>query len=155
MSEEQKRLAQLRDTIAYHAKKYHEENAPEISDEAYDTLLHELIALEVVVEGRQTNTVADGSSVSEAFAKVEHVVRQWSFDNVFSFGELSDWEARLVRILDEADRSGEALDYVCEHKIDGLKLIIEYRSGQLVRAATRGNGRIGESNTRYDQPMHQ
>lgn len=147
MTTDQKRLQQLRETIAYHAKKYHEENAPEISDEAYDTLLYELIALEVKLEGKQSNTVADGSAVSAAFSKVEHKVRQWSFDNVFSPAELADWEGRLRRILTEADRPDEPVTFVAEHKIDGLKLIIEYESGELVRASTRGNGRVGEDVT--------
>ncbi len=141
------RLAQLRETIAYHAKKYHEDQAPEISDEVYDALLQETLKLEKKVEGKSTSGVADGARANGAFAKVKHQVRQWSFDNVFSYEELQDWESRLNRILAEADRDGEFIDFVCEHKIDGLKLIVEYKDGQLARASTRGNGRVGEDVT--------
>jgi len=146
-TDDRTRLQQLRETIAYHAKKYHEENDSEISDEAYDALLHEAIALEEQVEGGRTSGVADGARASGAFSKVEHRVRQWSFDNVFSYEELEGWQSRLQRIMVEADREAEAVEYVCEHKIDGLKLIVEYEAGVLVRASTRGNGRVGEDVT--------
>lgn len=141
------RLAQLRELIEYHRKKYHEQDNPEISDEAFDALLVELQDLETIVEGKITTAETVGGAVSSAFSKVTHKVRQWSFDNVFSFEELSDWEGRLVRILEEADRLGESIEYVAEHKIDGLKLIIEYKDGKLFRASTRGNGRVGEDVT--------
>lgn len=143
----EKRLQKLREVITHHAKKYHEEQSPEISDEAYDALLQELISLEQEVEGKQTNSVADGAAVSAAFTKVTHRVRQWSFDNVFSQDELQAWADRLHRLLAEADRKGEVISYIAEHKIDGLKLILEYEAGVLVRASTRGDGRVGEDVT--------
>lgn len=144
---ERKRLQQLRETVAYHRKRYHEEDAPEISDEAYDALLVELKALELRLEG--SVSVADfvGGAASEAFAKVTHRVRQWSFDNVFTEEELREWDARLRRLISEADQAPESLSYVAEHKIDGLKLVIEYEKGELVRASTRGDGVIGENVT--------
>lgn len=145
--EQVRRLQQLRETVAYHRARYHEDDAPEISDEAYDALLSELRALELALEGRVTEADIIGGTANEAFAKVEHTVRQWSFDNVFTAAELREWDARLQRLMREADRQGEVLDYVAEHKIDGLKLIIEYEAGVLVRAATRGNGSVGENVT--------
>lgn len=141
------RLAQLRDAVAYHQRRYHEEDAPEISDTAYDALVRELSALEERLEGvRSTTSEAIGGAPSDAFAKVRHTVRQWSFDNVFSIEELREWEARLVRLLEREERSAN-LEYVAEHKIDGLKLVLEYERGVLARAATRGNGEVGEDVT--------
>jgi DNA ligase (NAD+) len=147
MTDTQKRLQQLRETITHHAKKYHEDNISEISDEAYDALLYESIRLEEQIEGKRSSGVGDGAKASSAFTKVTHQVRQWSFDNIFSHEELIEWDARVRRLLTEADHSTTSLAYVLEHKIDGLKLIIEYKAGELVRCATRGNGQVGEDVT--------
>ena len=145
--QEEQRLTQLRGAVAYHRRKYHEEDAPEISDEAYDALVRELHDLETHIEGTVSETTeAVGGAPSEAFAKVTHTVRQWSFDNVFSTEELREWEARLWRILQREERVA-TLTYVAEHKIDGLKLVVEYVGGALTRAATRGNGVVGEDAT--------
>lgn len=141
------RLQQLRATVALHRKKYHDEDAPEISDEAYDALLSELQTLELQLEGRVTTASTVGGEVSEAFSKVTHKVRQWSFDNVFTEAELRDWDARVRRLVTEADHSPADVSYVAEHKIDGLKLIIEYEKGLLVRTSTRGDGQVGENVT--------
>jgi len=147
MEDLQKRLQQLRDTVAYHRAKYHDEDAPEISDEAYDALLVELQQLELAHEGKITTAATIGGSADNAFSKVTHRVRQWSFDNIFSHDELVEWDARIRRLLVEADYSTAGLAYVLEHKIDGLKLIVEYKRGELVRCATRGNGLVGEDVT--------
>ena len=145
--DDKKRLLQLRETVSYHQKRYYDEDAPEISDEAYDALIEELQKLELTIEGKVsavTGTVA--GKISEAFAKVTHKVRQWSFDNVFDERELIEWDARANRLVAEADANGKP-SYICEHKIDGLKLVIEYENGVLVRAATRGDGEVGEDVT--------
>jgi len=142
------RLQKLRETVSYHQKLYYSEDSPKISDQAYDALLLELAELELAVEGKASvvsSTV--GGEASEAFAKVNHKVRQWSFDNVFLETELREWDSRLKRLLREADHSVAGLSYVAEHKIDGLKLVVEYEKGQLVRASTRGDGKIGENVT--------
>ncbi len=131
----------------YHRQKYHDEDAPEISDEAYDALLVELRDLELRVEGRVSTADTVGGAVHDAFAKVKHRVRQWSFDNVFTEEELKEWGMRLKRLVSEADQPSELLSYVAEHKIDGLKLVIEYAEGQLVCASTRGDGITGENVT--------
>lgn len=144
---ERKRLEQLRETVAIHRIKYHDEDAPEISDEAYDALLTELSTLEKTVEGKVTTASTVGGDNKEAFSKVTHRVRQWSFDNVFSEGELIDWDTRITRLVSEADYDPADISYVVEHKIDGLKLVIEYEQGKLVRTSTRGNGQVGENVT--------
>lgn len=141
------RLAQLRETVAYHREKYHTDDSPEISDEAYDALLEELQKLELKIEGEVSDAATVGGDVSQAFSKVKHIVRQWSFDNVFGEDELQEWDERVKKQIREADYNVADLEYVAEHKIDGLKLIIEYKEGQLVRASTRGDGVIGEDVT--------
>ncbi len=146
--EDQSRLEQLRELIAYHQHKYHAEDAPEISDEAYDALLHELIDLEERVEGKKSRvSQAVGAAGSEAFSKVRHTVPQWSFDNVFTHEELTEWANRLERVLDKADANSTELTFVAEQKFDGLKLVLEYHQGKLYRAATRGDGEVGEDVT--------
>lgn len=143
-----KRIAELRKLIAYHQKQYYDLDAPEISDAAYDSLLVELKTLVGATD--ETNDALlnpVGGQVSEAFARVTHTVRQWSFDNVFSYEELEAWEARLKRHYEAEDVVHQTISYVAEHKIDGLKLILEYKAGKLVRAATRGNGVVGEDVT--------
>jgi DNA ligase (NAD+) len=146
--DQRQRLPKLRETVEYHHKRYHEEDKPEISDQAYDTLVIELQQLELATEGRvSTVSEAVGGAVNEAFSKVKHIVRQWSFDNVFTEDELRDWDFRLKRLIQEADQSPSKLSYVAEHKIDGLKLVVEYKAGKLIQAATRGDGVIGENVT--------
>jgi DNA ligase (NAD+) len=147
MQADRERLQQLREIVAYHRKRYHDEDSPEISDEAYDALLNELRALELKVEGQVLTADTVGGAVSEAFAKVKHTVRQWSFDNVFTEEELREWDTRVKRLVVEADHSPEEVSYVAEHKIDGLKLVVEYEQGVMVRAATRGDGVTGENVT--------
>lgn len=146
---EQKRAKKLRDLIERHRSKYHEHDAPEISDEAYDSLIAELALLEAKysdLKSTTSPTVRVGGAPSTAFAKVTHRVRQWSFDNVFDDVELKEWEARALRVLKEKEISGIPT-FVAEHKIDGLKLVVEYEKGIFVRAATRGDGVVGEDVT--------
>ena len=138
-------LNELRKLVAYHQLKYHTEDAPEISDQAYDALMKELGILENKLEGKKSDvTERVGGEVSNAFAKVKHAVPQWSFDNVFDFDELKAWEQKLKRYLDKQGLSIAKIDYVAEHKIDGLKLVIEYKKGEFFRALTRGDGEVGE-----------
>ncbi len=144
------RIVELRRLISYHKAKYHEEDAPEISDEAYDSLITELGRLEAEhpeLKGGPSILEEVGGSASDAFKKVRHQVRQWSFDNVFTEDELGEWEARLLRVLATEGVSKESVSYVGEQKIDGLKVVLEYQEGKLKRAATRGDGTIGEDIT--------
>ncbi|MBY0309955.1 NAD-dependent DNA ligase LigA [Patescibacteria group bacterium] len=146
VSNNDERMARLRELLVYHQARYYQDDAPEISDQAYDALVTELRALEASLGVVSSVASAVGGEASAAFSKVTHAVRQWSLDNVFTREELSAWEDRLVRIL---QKSGifETPTYVAEHKLDGLKLVIEYVEGRLVRAATRGDGQVGEDVT--------
>lgn len=145
---EKKRLRELRTLVAHHQKQYHELDAPLVSDEVYDSLVRELASLEEKYEGKaSTVTTAIGAAPRAAFSKVTHAVPQWSFDNVFSAAELTDWEGRLYRQIADADVVVPQVSYVAEHKIDGLKLVLTYESGVLVQAVTRGDGLVGEDVT--------
>lgn len=145
-----RRIKKLRVLVLYHQKQYHERDAPEISDEAYDSLAIELAELEEAhpeLKSENTPTETVGGVPSEAFTKVKHAVRQWSFDNIFSEAELALWVARTERYLASRGVPDAHQSYVCEHKIDGLKVILEYTDGVFIRAATRGNGIDGEDVT--------
>jgi DNA ligase (NAD+) len=145
---DRKRLEKLRSLVAYHKHLYHTLDAPEISDQAYDALMLELAQLEEQVEGGQSEVTASvGDVPSEAFTKVRHAVPQWSFDNVFDQTELVAWEERLIRYLMKQGVATPRPTYVAEHKIDGLKIVLEFKAGKFVRAATRGDGVIGEDVT--------
>lgn len=149
-AEAKRRIKTLRGLVKHHQDLYHSKDAPEISDEAYDSLVRELAVLEEEFGGLvpgKSPLERVGGSVSEAFTKVRHEVRQWSFDNVFDEAELRAWEGRVYRQLAAADIKDAEPTYVAEHKIDGLKVILTYTDGILVRAATRGDGRVGEDIT--------
>jgi DNA ligase (NAD+) len=87
-----------------------------------------------------------GGHVVDSFQKVKHEIRQWSFDNVFNFQELSDWEERNTTLLKKQGITRKPT-YIAELKIDGLKIILTYKNGVLVRGATRGDGETGEDIT--------
>ena len=149
MDESQARLRidELRKTLEYHAKKYYDEDKPEISDYEYDMMMNELKALEkqfpeLVSSDSLTQKV--GGHVKEGFTQVEHEVPLQSLQDVFSFDELREFDERVRKQLHDG---GEKLKYVVETKIDGLSMAIEYVQGKFVRAATRGNGLIGEDVT--------
>ncbi len=148
--EVESRAKELARLIAYHSEQYHEKDAPEVSDEVYDSLVTELLRLEGVypiLKSESSVTEKVGGRAQDAFKKVKHRVQQWSFDNVFSDEELQEWEDRLYRFLEKQDIRNTSLTYVSEHKIDGLKIILEYTEGVLVRATTRGDGVVGEDIT--------
>ena len=143
-----KRLKQLQALITYHQERYHALDAPEISDEAYDSLVRELAEIEMQINGSVSHiSTAVGAASRAAFSKVRHPVRQWSFDNAFSKSDLQEWEERLKRQLVEADVVAPKITYVAEHKIDGLKLVLTYKAGLLIQAVTRGDGTVGEDVT--------
>ncbi len=147
--EAKERILKLAETVSRHAKLYHEKDNPEISDEVYDSLLRELFLLEQKFPEFKLSsspTQRIGGAPIKEFVKVRHEVRQWSFDNVFDFNELKEWEERAIRFLKK-----ESIDkkptYVAELKIDGLKVVLTYKDGIFTRGATRGNGEIGEDIT--------
>src|SRR6478672_1951376 len=134
----EQRLKDLRDAIRHHEERYYIQNAPEVSDEEFDRLLHELERLEadypdLVTPDSPTQRVA-GRPI-EGFATVEHLVPMLSLDNAYNEDEL--------RAFDERVRKGAGaaqVGYVAELKIDGLSIALTYENGRLVRGATRGDG---------------
>ena len=145
----QEKYNALKKLIEIHRQKYHQEDAPEISDEAYDALLRELELIEnaLGIEHSQQQSKKIGGKILEGFEKTKHLVPQWSYDNVFNFNELQNWEDRNRKILLKDWDDTTSSEYVAELKIDGLKIILTYRNGKLVKGATRGDGEIGEDVT--------
>lgn len=144
-----KRIKKLVEEIEKHRYFYHVSDQPVISDEAYDSLLRELEDLEGTYPGLSlpnSPTKRVGGEPLQAFRKVKHQVKQWSFDDVFDFEELRSWCDRTVRALEKKGIS-EIPEYICELKIDGLKMILTYEEGILVQGATRGDGSVGEDAT--------
>jgi DNA ligase (NAD+) len=144
------RLGKLKELIEYHRHAYHTKDAPEISDEAYDSLFRELEALETQYPELLTSdspTQRVGGEPLKEFVKVKHEHSQWSFDDVFDLAELKKWDEKVRNFMEKAGVADEKLEYCCELKIDGLKIILTYENGELVRGATRGDGEVGEDVT--------
>jgi DNA ligase (NAD+) len=144
------RINDLIELINYHRSKYYIQDAPEISDTVYDSLLQELVLLEnkyPKLKKANSPTVLVGDRPIEAFVKIKHKYPQWSYDNIFSYNELIAWHDRVMRFAEKEGVNINNLDLVCEQKIDGLKVILTYEDGVLVTAATRGDGEIGENVT--------
>lgn len=144
-TEAKKRIEELRKITAYHAKKYYDEDDPEISDFEYDMLMLELRNLEkeypdLITKDSLTQHV--GGTVKEGFEKIEHEVPLQSLQDIFDFNELYAFDERIKKVL-ELDN----LKYIVETKIDGLSVALEYKNGIFVRGATRGNGLVGEDIT--------
>ena len=142
--EAKERIKKLRATLEYHAKKYYDEDKPEITDYEYDMMMNELKSLEKQFPeliDNESLTQKVGGHVKEGFKQVEHEVPLQSLQDVFSYDELRDFDDRVKKQLHDG---GTNLKYVVETKIDGLSMAIEYKDGKFVRAATRGNGLIGE-----------
>lgn len=143
MEDIKKRIEELREIIEYHNHKYYVEDNPEISDYEYDMLMRELKKLEEEYpEFKSPNSPTErvGGKPLKEFQQVQHAVPMLSLQDVFSFEELKDWHNRVVSTVGE-------VEYVVELKIDGLSVSILYEKGELVRAATRGDGNIGEDVT--------
>src|SRR6478672_6693736 len=143
----EQRLKDLRDAIRHHEERYYIQNAPEVSDEEFDRLLHELERLEadypdLVTPDSPTQRVA-GRPI-EGFATVEHLVPMLSLDNAYNDEELRAFDERVRR---GAGLGDQLVAYVAEMKIDGLSLALTYEDGRLVRGATRGDGVRGEEVT--------
>ena len=135
-------IQKLRKTIDIHRKKYHNLDSEEISDSVLDDLKHKLYKLEqkypsLVIKNSPTQKIE--GSIKKGFKRVTHVIQQWSFNDIFSEVELNEFDKRIKKWL-KADN----VEYFCETKIDGLKLVLKYKKGVLVSAATRGNGKVGE-----------
>ena len=147
IEEAKKRIISLREKLEYHAKKYYDEDNPEISDFEYDMMMNELKNLEksfpeLITAESLTQKV--GGTVKEGFAKVTHEVPLQSLQDIFNFEELASFDERMKK---EASQHELPLSYVVETKIDGLSVSLEYKKGVFYRGATRGNGSIGEDVT--------
>lgn len=144
------RFKKLKETIDYHRVLYHTHDTPEISDEAYDSLIREFAELEEkypVLKDVDSPTERVGGEPLKEFVKVTHAVRQWSFDDVFNTASLEKWNEKVLNFIKKSGVEHEKVEYCCELKIDGLKVILTYEDGVLVRGATRGDGTVGEDVT--------
>ncbi len=134
--------------IAHHDSLYYQQDAPAISDAAYDGLRARLAAIEARfpdLAGAESPTQRVGAAPVEAFGKVRHDVPMLSLGNAFTSEDVAEFVERVRRFL--ALRVNDPLVFTAEPKIDGLSISLRYESGQLVRAATRGDGVEGEDVT--------
>ena len=138
------RIEALRAEINHHTYLYYVQDAPEISDGAFDSLVHELRELEAAhpeFYDPNSPTQRVGGAVGDQFAPVRHERRMYSLDDAMDIGELDAWMDRVI------DALGELPELTCELKIDGSGIALTYDDGALVRAATRGDGTTGEDVT--------
>ncbi|HXR21433.1 MAG TPA: NAD-dependent DNA ligase LigA [Acidimicrobiales bacterium] len=138
------RAEEVRELIAHHNRRYFEMDDPEISDAEYDELVRELASIEeahpeLVTAASPTQQV--GGAPVGLFAEVRHRTPMMSLDKTTSYEELLAWGKRMERYI-----SGEVV-FNCELKIDGLAMSLLYEAGKLTRAATRGDGEVGEDVT--------
>jgi DNA ligase (NAD+) len=142
-------LMRLAKAIAHHNRRYHAEDAPEISDAEYDALVRRNNELEAafphLVRADSPNTQVGAAVEGSPLTKVMHAKRMMSLDNAFSDEDVEDFVARVRRFLNLAEDAPVAL--TAEDKIDGLSCSLRYENGVLVQAATRGDGTVGEDVT--------
>src|ERR1700704_1006267 len=140
-----KEIVELRKKLRYHEYQYYVLDEPEISDAAYDRMMNRLKELETAYPGLVTPdspTVRVGGAPREGFSTVRHARPMLSLDNAFSYDALRDWDRRV------REGSGhEKIEYIAEHKFDGLSVSLQYADGVLVRGVTRGDGTTGEDVT--------
>src|SRR5580704_6117022 len=135
----------LREKLRYHEYRYHVLDDPEISDAAYDRMMDRLKELEAAFPELVTPdspTVRVGGPPREGFTTVQHARAMLSLDNAFSFDALKDWDRRV-----REGTGREKIEYIAEHKFDGLSISLQYEDGVLVRGVTRGDGTTGEEVT--------
>lgn len=139
------RIQKLRQAINHHRYLYHVLDQQEISDEALDSLKHELATLEEIFPDLITKTSPTqrvGGEVLSGFKKVHHAIPMLSIEDVFSEEEFSHWEERIKKLIPRAQ-----VDYYAEVKMDGLAVSLLYKDGELAIGSTRGDGREGEDVT--------
>lgn len=144
------RYQKLKDSINHYRHAFHVENKEEITPEALDSLKHELVTLEneypsLITPDSPSQRVA--GTALEQFIKVVHKVPQWSLGDAFDAEEIIEFDARVKRMLKSEMGKDIEPTYTCELKIDGLHVVLEYKNGILVTAATRGDGSVGEDVT--------
>ncbi len=139
------RIKILRKKIRYHEHQYYVQDNPEITDAEFDELMQQLLKLEadfpeLISEDSPSQRV--GGEPLDKFKKVEHSQQMLSLDNTFNEQELKDFAERIYKITEQNE-----VEFVVEHKIDGLSAILTYENGQFRQGATRGNGVVGEDVT--------
>src|SRR3989344_6442343 len=157
--EVQDRYTKLKASINNYRRLYHVYDREEISAEALDSLKHELTALEarypaLITPDYPTQRVA--GEPLPGFKKVRHKVPQWSLNDAFSPEDIREWDARVKKQLALRGLRQAKPTYLCDLKIDGLKIVLTYEKGLLVTAATRGDGIVGEDvthNVRTIEPV--
>ncbi|MCM8800437.1 MAG: NAD-dependent DNA ligase LigA [Candidatus Omnitrophica bacterium] len=140
-----KRIEDLRQRIRHHDYLYYVLSQPEISDKEYDDLMRQLKELEErypQFKSDDSPTARVSGGVLEGFKTVEHKEKMLSLDNVYTFEELSQWQERILKVLGK-----EKIEFVVEHKIDGVSANLTYQKGRLMIGATRGDGSLGEDVT--------
>lgn len=140
-----KRVGELREAIRRHNDLYYGSDAPEISDADYDALVRELRDLEAAhpeLADADSPSEAVGAAAVTTFDPVTHAIPMTSLDNAMDEDELLAWGDRVAKGLGD-----DNAQFVCELKIDGLAISIRYENGELVQAATRGDGKVGEDVT--------
>ncbi|WP_341912147.1 NAD-dependent DNA ligase LigA [Ferrovibrio terrae] len=140
--------ARLEEEIAAHDQRYHQQDAPSISDADYDALKKRLLDLEETFPDLKTLTGISsrvGAAPAAGFAKVRHAKPMLSLDNAFADEDVADFLGRIRRFLNL--KEADDLTLIAEPKIDGLSASLRYEHGELVRAATRGDGQEGEDVT--------
>jgi DNA ligase (NAD+) len=140
------KIEKLREEIRRHDRFYYVLDMPKISDAEYDKLYRQLVDMEkehpeLVTPDSPTQRV--GSAPSKAFKTVNHKVPLLSLANAFNFGELDEFDRRVREGLSDTHK----LEYVCELKMDGLAVSLEYKGGKFVKGSTRGDGVVGEDIT--------
>ena len=142
-------LMRLAKAIARHNRLYHAEDAPEISDAEYDALVRRNAELEAafpqLIRPDSPSAAVGHEVAASPLSKIRHAARMMSLDNAFSPEEVEEWAARMRRFLSLPDDA--VLAFTAEDKIDGLSCSLRYERGKLVRAATRGDGEVGEDVT--------
>src|SRR5215472_7595425 len=140
-----KEMEELREKLRYHEYRYYVMDEPEISDAAYDRLMERLKGLETAhpeLVTADSPTVRVGGAPREGFTTVRHARAMLSLDNAFSYDALREWDRR---VREGAGRT--TIEYIAEHKFDGLSISLQYEDGVLVRGVTRGDGTTGEDVT--------
>ncbi|MDG6078332.1 NAD-dependent DNA ligase LigA [Erythrobacter litoralis] len=135
--------------IARHNRLYHADDAPEITDQEYDALVRRNAKLEAafphLVRADSPSQAIGHEVAASPLSKVSHDVRMMSLDNAFAEEEVAEWLARVRRFLSLEE--GAPIAVTAEDKIDGLSCSLRYEKGKLIRAATRGDGQVGEDVT--------
>lgn len=154
MDTPQDRIEKLRKLITYHRALYYTFDAPEVTDAVFDSLIHELEALEKQYPQYATHTSPTqrvGAQPLEVFVKAEHEFPMFSFADAFSQEEIRAWVERAERYLHTklhgVNTPTSQAPFYCELKIDGLAIDLVYTHGKLTQAITRGDGHVGEDVT--------